>query len=109
MLSSLGQTDFIDIVTEKAHDIIKKDRMRFSEVYRITEDYCKSNDIIISNVNVIIGDKNEKESQYNLYCEDTYKHALNISNLIHSKVGEWVKMSTIVSNQEFIIEYDIGL
>jgi hypothetical protein len=45
-------------------------------------------------------------SDYNLYCRFPYKHAMNLANLIHSNVGEWVKMRTIVGHREFVIDYD---
>lgn len=107
MLSSLEQTDFSTVISEKANVLIKKDRMRFNEVYRVTEEYCKNNDIIIGDVNVIADSKTDKDFQYNLYCEFPYKHAMNLANLIHSNVGEWVKMKTVVGHQEFTIEYDM--
>lgn len=90
--------------------MIRTDRMRFSEVYRITEEYCRNNVVIISRVDKIVSESDEKKEfgdVYNLYCSFPYKHATNLSNLIHDGVGEWVKMRTIVGYQEFVIEYDM--
>lgn len=106
---SLENTDFNLVVKENAADVIKADRMRFVEVYRTTEEYCKTNEVIISDVNrVILGKESGAEfsDKYNLYCKFPYKHAVNLANIIHSNVGEWVKMRTIVGRREFVIDYD---
>ena len=109
MLSLLENTDFNSAIVDKAAELIKVDRMRFSEVYRITEEYCKKNEIIISSVRDLIETEGRdmSRSDYNLHCSYPYKHAVNLANLIHSNVGEWVKMRTVVGHQEFIIEYDM--
>lgn len=107
MLSSLESTDFNSVILSKADKLIKKDRMRFEDVYRITEEYCKNNKIIVSDVNALLGNKSNKEFSYKLHCEYPYKHAVHLSNQLHSNVGEWVKMKTVVGHQEFLIEYDM--
>ena len=122
MFSSLASTDFVDVITAKASVLIDKDRMAFSKVYQITEEYCKSQEIIVSDPNKIVAaispsgaaispsgtaiSPTRTNCDYKLYCRFPYKHAVALANLIHSNVGEWVKMRTIVGHQEFVIDYD---
>lgn len=106
MLSSLESTDFIKNIRKKAKSIIKKDRMRYEKVYETTEEYCKDNKIILSDINVLMK-SDDKSYSYELYCENAYKHAVHLANNIHNKVGQWVKLRTVVTHQEFIIEYDM--
>ena len=107
MFSALESTDFNSEVVEKASILIKKDRLRFAGVYKTIEDYCKNNGVIISDLNMLLDENKERNFQYELYCEFAYKHAVHLTNAIHSNVGEWVKMKTIVGYQEFSIEYDM--
>ena len=107
MFSALESTDFNLVVTEKANVLIKKDRMRFSEVYRTVGEYCKNNGIIISDIHTLLDKNKDKDFKYELYCEFAFKHATNLSNAIHGNVGEWAKMKTVVGHQEFAIEYDM--
>ena len=106
MFGKLCDTDFNDRVNKNAEILIKKDRMKFLEVYKVVENYCKDTNIVLSDIEKLTNE-NKTNFKYELYCESAYKHANNLANLIHKNVGEWVKLKTIVEYQEFIIEYDM--
>jgi hypothetical protein len=107
MFKCLESTDFVEVINEKANEMIQKDRDRFSEIYETVKDFCRVNKIIISDIGSILGNKSSSDYKFELYCDNPYKHAVHLTNQIHSHVGEWVKMSTIVSQQEFVINYDM--
>ena len=56
MFSKLLETDFINILKDKAIDTrITKDRNQYSDLFEVVEKYISENKLIISNLKILTG------------------------------------------------------
>jgi hypothetical protein len=79
-------------------------------LYELIEKYCQEHpELIVSNIAKLLNKevKIETDWEFNIYCENPYKYAISLTNLISTDIDKWVKMNTIITHQEFTIEYDL--
>ena len=108
MFEILEKTYFFSVIEDSAADVIKKDRHNYIKVHNAIEQYCREHpEIIVSDINKLLDKKDKYQDIYEVYCENPYKYAIEITNKINAEIGKWVKMNTIITHQEFKIEYDL--
>ena len=93
MFSSILQTDYINNIKEHAIKTkIIQDRNLFRELFEDVEKYSKDNDIIISDIDILITsccddtDTVLYKEIYNLYCSSPYKHSNNLINVMAKRL-----------------------
>ena len=112
--SAILDNNFMPELLDKAIVQIKKDRDNYSHVYKIIEQYCKQYELIISNLYILLDQKDNSENTYNkmykVYTSNPFKHTNDLTNLIHKESTEeerkFTKLKTIKEQEEFCIEYD---
>jgi hypothetical protein len=105
MFDDLLNSNFYQITEEKAIGRVEKLDYKYKKFYEDVEEYCKGKDIIISNLNKLLNIPKELKFRYNLYCEQPFRHARDIADFLYSKGCKYVKMKTIITYEEFDIEY----
>jgi len=115
MFSKILKVGFINKIQLKAYEEIKKDRDRYKKLWDKIDDYCITNELIVSDVAKIVGKSDTikaiYDKQYKIYTANPFRHANNIANLLHQLVkGDpmqfTVKLKTVKEQEEFLIEYD---
>lgn len=105
-LSQVLSKNFIDNVQSDAEIEIKKDRSKYNNVYNIIETYAQKNQLILSNMALIVDKKQPlARKEYHIYDTNPLRHANNLANEIN-KIDKWVRMKTMESHKKFAIEYD---
>lgn len=110
-LSLLLNTNFLEKTLDDSKTYIQNDRNNFSLVWNIIENYCKENQLIISN-KYILCEKNNNimnicDKVYKIYTNHPFKYSNNLTNLLHEKSKNInIKLRTIIEHEELIIEYD---
>ena len=99
-------SDFINNTLEKANTLIDEDRKKYIRIWEIVDDYCKKNNIILSNRNKLYKIKSIDE-QYNLYINNLFYHAVNLTNELHKGLEEkLINLNTIKLHEELSIYID---
>ena len=106
MFTPLLKTDFYENVIKSANIIIEEDRLRYIKIYELIEEFCKLNNMIISSVDKII-DPTVNIYEYVLFCDNPLDLSQKLANEVYHKIGDWVKMRTVIPYQEFTVEYDL--
>jgi hypothetical protein len=117
-LSSLLKTNWIDNIKKDAFIQIKKDRDIYSNITNVINEYCKTNQLIISNIPKILSLKESfetiKDQSFYIFSENPFYHANLLTNLIHEKsqnkeIGQLTRLKTVVEYTEYVIDYDTRL
>lgn len=113
MFTKILNTDFLDNIQKKALTIIKQDRDKYKAIYDIILKYCSDQNIIISNYYVLTNQEdtmaNVIDKVYKCYTIEPFRHANNLTNLIHQNKADkyqYTRLNTIVEHEEFSIMYD---
>jgi len=96
---------------------IKKDRLQYAFMYDLIESYCSEHNMIISDLRILTNNTDELDNlfnkEYKIYCTEPLRHANNLTNEIHKNSDDtnkkFIRMKTIVENEEFSIEFDTRL
>lgn len=111
MFSNLLETDFIDILKNNAIDSrIKKDRNQYADLFAVVEKYASENKLIISNLKMLTGEKEQFIDKYIIYCVNPFRHGNAIANLMAEKrveinEGKWVQLRTALAHKQLGILY----
>lgn len=106
---------FMEKINAKALVIVKKERDQYSLVWETIESYCKKYSLILSNKYILTDNAsahmNIYDKVYNIYTENPFKHANNLTNDIHSALAKddnvrFVNMQTLEERSEFAIQYN---
>jgi hypothetical protein len=115
MFSTILEKGFMENLKSQALVKIKEERNRYAEIIKIIEDYSKENELIISNVYVLINNpdhpNNIYDKVYNIYTNNPFLHSNNLINKMHQSLTtdekKFLKLKTIKEQAEFSIEYDM--
>ena len=96
---------------------VKKDRLHYAFIYDLVESYCSDHNMIISDLRILTNHLDELDNlftkEYKIYCTEPLRHANNLTNEIHKNSDDaskkFIRMKTIVENEEFSIEFDTRL
>lgn len=73
-----------------------------SDIYHVIENYVKVNNLILSNVETLLGNIPSQFRQYTLYGDDIFNHANDLSNKL-AEVSIYTIMYTNIKNNDFSI------
>ena len=109
MFKKLLDTDFFNCVIETAKNgIINDDRIKYKSIFDIVKTELSNDDkIIISDINVIIGNYKKNPEQLNVYTIYTRRTATLIANVIHKNAGKFVQMREIIPKEEYEVMYNM--
>jgi hypothetical protein len=92
---------FADVINEaKSSKHITQSHLL--QVYKVIEEYVKSNRLILSNAEAFLEDEVFNRREYVIYGTNIFNHANNLANKI-SKVNIYVKLYTNLKNEDFSI------
>jgi hypothetical protein len=98
--------DFVRNVVDESKPIINEDRTKYKPFWEHTLNYCKTNNIIISDRLSLFKDKKIREV-YNLYSMNPFRHSVQLANYLHEHTGEkLLSVMTVKENEEFTINID---
>jgi len=115
MFSSILKTDFMDKVKEQAKKTKITDyRNKFKKMFENVENYVKENNIIISDIDMLMDENDNKilyKEKYNIYCSNPFKHGNNLINFIaenmtdSSDLSKWLVLRTAIPHRLLNITY----
>jgi hypothetical protein len=113
-LTELVKSGFVQDLQNKAKEIIKEDRDSFNPVWNVIEQYTKQNQLIISDKFVLTKQQDSLyslyEKAYKIYTDQPFKHANNLTNLIHKETkNKYIRLKTIYEHEELAIEYNLRI
>ena len=87
MFTNLVKTDFIDKLKDRAiNNNIKNSWDKFIILFKIIEQYISDNKLIISDIRMLLNIKEPYKEKYIIYCNNPYRHANNLTNLLAQNV-----------------------
>ena len=102
--------DIINYINILKSDSLKQKYLlidKYKDIYQLILNYClKNEDIILSDLDILIDKDISKNLCYNLYSPYPFKHATLLSNEI-SKITKLVEMRTLISHKEFSININL--
>ena len=132
MFNNLHKINYYDYLINKANnDIIKNDRLQYMPIINLVKAYIKKSNnmaIFVTDIKVLIYNfyensvgKTEKKifSQYKNIYNDTLNYELvlysdkpkilctQLINIIHSNFGKFTQMKSIITDQEYVIMYNM--
>ena len=112
-MKALIEKGFLEQVREKAKSILLSDREQFTWIKNLVYDYIKLKQVILSNKYLL---NNQENMDYTIliYSSEPFKFARNCTDYIYDNTTDKdrlksLKMKTIKTNIEFIIEYEFRL
>ncbi len=111
MFRRAQEGDFIDKLKNKAINThIKLVWGAFIPIYECVEHHCQKNNIIISDVDLIGGDKGSYVKKYVLYCQKPYNNAVilinHIAELPQTKIDiRFIQLFTAIPHVQLNITY----
>lgn len=100
MFNSILQN--IDDTITKAKSSEKLKQSEYFPIYETIETYIKDNDLVLSNVDILVSEKITNKRYYVIYGPNIFKHANNLANSI-AKLTIHVLMFTNKQNEDFSI------
>jgi hypothetical protein len=98
--------EYYDIIIPAAKEAVKEDRAKYADVYELLYEECKKRKLILSDIGVLLGEKQAYAGEVNVFTDTPYSDAKYITDKIAEKIGKWVTMSTVVYGKKLLIKYD---
>jgi len=105
MFAGVLKNGFMDSIKSGADKQITKARGRFAGARAVVFEYCAKHALIISDVRTITGHSDPTDIEIHIYCDDVKRHTKAMT-LALARLTKWLKMQTVVSGSEMMINFD---
>jgi hypothetical protein len=106
MFASLVESNFLLTLDEEATRRIAEDRAVYDPARQKVFGYCRTHDLIVSDVGKLLGISDPSDATIRIYCDKAMHHAKAIADLLYP-MSKWTRMRAAVVDEEYIVEFEI--